>query len=76
MFDSPVSPLLPFGHRGGLFKRAANRPDVSQLAVCGHLRKLKGEIGKPLLLCTTRSMELTPAGEILTGNARGILDLN
>jgi DNA-binding transcriptional LysR family regulator len=60
----------------GGFTRAANRLHLTQSAVSGHLRKLEEEIGKPLLLRTTRSMELTPDGEILIGYARAILKLN
>jgi DNA-binding transcriptional LysR family regulator len=60
----------------GGFTRAANRLHLTQSAVSGHLRKLEDEIGKPLLLRTTRSLELTSDGEILIGYAKAILRLN
>ncbi|HYD61636.1 MAG TPA: LysR family transcriptional regulator [Noviherbaspirillum sp.] len=76
MFDSLLLRSFVAVVEEGGFTRAANRLHLTQSAVSGHLRKLEGEIGKPLLLRTTRSMELTPDGEILIGYARAILKLN
>lgn len=58
------------------FTRAARRLSLTQPAISGHLRRLEQETGKLLLRRTTRSFEVTPAGECLASYARAILSLN
>lgn len=60
----------------GSFTRAANRLNLTQPAISGHLRRLESQVGRPLLRRTTRSFEVTPEGECLTSYARAILALN
>ncbi|WP_312866168.1 LysR family transcriptional regulator [Streptomyces boluensis] len=52
------------------FSRAANRLYVTQQALSKQIRELEGDIGVRLLRRTTRSVELTPAGEALLTAAR------
>ncbi|NBF06433.1 LysR family transcriptional regulator [Pseudomonas sp. Fl5BN2] len=58
------------------FSRAAHKLHLTQSAVSGHLRRLEQQVGKPLLLRTTRSQQLTADGERLMAYARAILALN
>lgn len=60
----------------GSFTRAANRLNLTQPAISGHLRRLESQVGRPLLKRTTRSFEVTPEGECLASYARAILALN
>jgi DNA-binding transcriptional LysR family regulator len=58
------------------FTRAAARLNLTQSAVSAHLRRLEEQAGAPLVTRTTRSLALTPDGEVLLGYARAILTLN
>lgn len=58
------------------FTRAAARLNLTQSAVSAHLRRLEEQAGAPLVMRTTRSLALTPDGEVLLGYARAILALN
>jgi DNA-binding transcriptional LysR family regulator len=58
------------------FSRAAEKLHLTQSAVSGHLRRLEEQVGKPLLLRTTRSQQLTLDGQRLLAYARAILVLN
>ncbi|MGC5700526.1 LysR family transcriptional regulator [Pseudomonas sp. NFXW11] len=58
------------------FSRAALKLHLTQSAVSGHLRRLEQQVGKPLLLRTTRSQQLTGEGERLLDHARTILALH
>jgi DNA-binding transcriptional LysR family regulator len=58
------------------FTRAAARLNLTQSAVSAHLRRLEEQAGAPLVTRTTRSLTLTPDGEVLLGYARAILALN
>jgi DNA-binding transcriptional LysR family regulator len=58
------------------FTRAATRLNLTQSAVSAHLRRLEEQAGAPLVTRTTRSLTLTPDGEVLLGYARAILALN
>lgn len=60
----------------GGFTRAAERLHATQSTVSGHVRRLEAQIGRRLLMRTTRSLpRLTEDGEILVGYARAILAL-
>jgi DNA-binding transcriptional LysR family regulator len=55
------------------FSRAAARLHLAQSALSAQIRALEGELGGPLLTRSTRRVALTPAGETLLHEARGIL---
>jgi DNA-binding transcriptional LysR family regulator len=55
------------------FSRAAGRLSLAQSALSSQIRQLERELGGPLLLRSTRRVELTPAGESLLHDAREIL---
>ena len=55
------------------FSRAAVRLHLAQSALSAQIRALEAEIGGPLLIRSTRRVTLTPAGEALLNDARGIL---
>jgi len=58
------------------FTKAAERLHLTQSAVSAHVRRLEEQATKPLFVRSTRSVALTPEGEILLGYARAILRLN
>jgi DNA-binding transcriptional LysR family regulator len=60
----------------GSFAQAAERLNRSASAVSAQLKKLEEQAGQPLLYKTGRHLALTPAGEVLLGYARRLLDLN
>ncbi|MDE3129746.1 MAG: LysR family transcriptional regulator [Acidobacteriota bacterium] len=55
------------------FSRAAARLHLAQSALSAQIRRLEAEVGGPLLLRSTRQVELTPAGEALLSDGRAIL---
>ena len=55
------------------FTRAAEELHVAQSALSAQVRRLEAELGVELLHRTTRSVELTQAGEIAVGHARAAL---
>src|SRR4051812_16565400 len=55
------------------FSRAAARLNLAQSALSSQVRQLEREVGGPLLVRTTRRVELTPAGESLLHDAQEIL---
>ncbi len=55
------------------FSRAAARLHLAQSALSAQIRRLEAEVGGPLLLRSTRQVELTPAGEALLAEGRAIL---
>jgi DNA-binding transcriptional LysR family regulator len=55
------------------FRRAAERLHLSQPALSGSLKSLESELGARLFRRTSRSVELTEAGNILVSEARRLL---
>ncbi len=55
------------------FSRAAARLHLAQSALSAQVRRLEAEVGGPLLLRSTRQVQLTPAGEALLTEGRAIL---
>jgi DNA-binding transcriptional LysR family regulator len=55
------------------FSRAAARLHLAQSALSAQIRRLETEVGGPLLLRSTRQVELTPAGQALLTEGRAIL---
>ena len=66
--------LLEVVDTGG-FALAAHNLALTPSAVSGHIKRLEHSAGKQLLARTTRSLELTAAGELLYMYARNIVDL-
>lgn len=56
------------------FTRAAKRLVLAQQALSSQVRQLETRLGAQLFDRTTRSVELTPAGELLLPHAHGVLD--
>lgn len=76
MFDTVLLRSFVVVAQEGSFTRAATRLHLTQSAVSAHLRRLEEQAGAPLVTRTTRSLALTPDGEVLLGYARAILALN
>lgn len=55
------------------FRRAAERLRVAQPALSSQIRNLEEELGVKLFERTTRSVLLTPTGQVFLSEARGIL---
>jgi DNA-binding transcriptional LysR family regulator len=55
------------------FGRAAERLHIAQPPLSQQVRRLEAELGEPVLYRTTRSVELSPAGEVLLERGREIL---
>ena len=60
----------------GSFARAADKVGRSTSAVSAQLKKLEEQAGMPLFRKDGRGLALTPAGEVLLGYARRLLELN
>ncbi|KAF0964526.1 MULTISPECIES: LysR substrate-binding domain-containing protein [Rhodococcus] len=56
------------------FGRAALRLHMAQPPLSQQIRQLEDQLGTPLLLRTTRKVELTPAGRLLLDRGRVLLD--
>jgi DNA-binding transcriptional LysR family regulator len=56
------------------FGRAAERLHISQPPLSQLIRRFEKEVGTPLFLRTTRSVKLTPAGQILFDRSRHLID--
>ena len=57
------------------FTKAADKLFVSQPTISAHINQLEEELGKRLILRTTKSIELTPKGKEVYDYATRILDL-
>ena len=55
------------------FSRSAAKLHLAQSALSAQIRRLEAEVGGPLLLRSTRHVQLTPAGEVLLNEGRAIL---
>lgn len=55
------------------FTRAAKRLFIAQQALSAQIQQLEARLGTPLLVRTTRRVDLTPAGEALFEQARALL---
>lgn len=58
----------------GSFTGAGEHLGMSQPAISQQIRALEEELGVPLLLRTARSLQITPAGDMLLHCARHVLD--
>jgi DNA-binding transcriptional LysR family regulator len=76
MFDATLLKSFQTVAQEASFTKAAERLHLTQSAVSAHVRRLEEQAGKPLLTRNTRSVALTPDGEMLLGYARAILRLN
>ncbi len=59
----------------GSFTRAAERLGRTQSTISLQIKRLEDELRKPVFERGVRGLQLTPAGEVLLGFARRILDL-
>jgi DNA-binding transcriptional LysR family regulator len=75
-FDSMLLRSFQVVALEGSFTKAAARLGLTQSAVSAHIRRLEEQAGHQLLARNTRSVALTPAGNVLLGYARAILRLN
>ena len=55
------------------FGHAAERLHIAQPPLSQQIRRFEAELGEPLLYRTTRSVELSPAGEVMLERGREIL---
>ncbi len=60
----------------GGFTNAARLLNSTQSTVSAQIQRLEEEVGRPLFVRSTRSVQLTSAGETLLGYARTIMRLN
>jgi len=56
------------------FTRAAELVGRTQSAVSQQIQRLEEIVGQPLVVRSRRQLQLTTAGEVLLGHARGVLD--
>ena len=75
MFDIVLLRSFQTVAREASFTRAASLLNLTQSAVSTHIRRLEERVNKPLFVRDTRSVALTPDGEMLLGYARAILQL-
>ncbi|MBT2501437.1 LysR substrate-binding domain-containing protein [Curtobacterium sp. ISL-83] len=57
------------------FGRAADRLRIAQPALSQQIRRTERELGVDLFVRTSRSVALTPAGRVLQGRARSLVEL-
>lgn len=76
MFDTLLLKSFRTVAQEASFTKAADRLHLTQSAVSTHIRRLEEQVGKPLFTRTTRSVLLTPEGELFLGYVRAILRLN
>jgi DNA-binding transcriptional LysR family regulator len=76
MFDSwLLRSFIAVAESGG-FTTAAKLLNSTQSTISAQVHRLEEEAGRPLFVRSTRSVQLTAAGETLLGYARTILRLN
>jgi len=75
MFDPSLLRSFQTVAQEASFTKAAERLCLTQSAVSGHVRRLEDQTGRLLFNRSTRSVALTPEGELLLGFARAILRL-
>lgn len=61
--------------RCGSFTQAAQKLFISQPTVSAHVRTLEEELGRKLLIRTTKAIEITPKGREICEYAEGILNM-
>ena len=76
MFDNDLLRTFIAVAEGQGFTRAAERLHLTQSAVSAQIKRLELQAGCELLTRSTRSVSLTPHGEILLEYARNILSLH
>lgn len=76
MFDSDLLRSFVAVAESGGFTNAAKLLNSTQSTVSAQIHRLEDEAGRPLFVRSTRSVQLTSAGETLLGYARTILRLN
>jgi DNA-binding transcriptional LysR family regulator len=76
MYDGELLRAFVGVAEDGGFTRAAQRLHLTQSAVSAQIKRLELEVGCALLTRSTRSVALTPQGEILLEYARRILALH
>lgn len=76
ILDIPVLKSFVAVVETGGFTRAADRVHLTQSAVSLHVKRLEEATGKRLLERSSRSVGLTPDGELLLAYARRILQLH
>lgn len=76
MFDTTLLRTFKAVAQDASFTRAAERLFLTQSAVSAHIRRLEEQANASLFVRNTRSVALTPEGEVLLGYARAILRLN
>jgi DNA-binding transcriptional LysR family regulator len=76
MFDVDLLRSFVAVAESGGFTRAAARLNSTQSTVSAQIQRLEAGAGHALFVRSTRSVRLTPPGEILLGYARTILRLN
>jgi DNA-binding transcriptional LysR family regulator len=76
VFDSELLRSFVAVAQNGGFTRAAKMLNSTQSTISAQIRRLEDEAGRPLFTRSTRSVQLTSAGEMLLGYARTILCLH
>jgi len=76
MFDTDLLRSFVAVVESGGFTKAAKRLNSTQSTVSAQIHRLEDEAGQPLFVRSTRSVQLTSAGETLLGYARTIIRLN
>src|SRR5215467_157880 len=76
MFDTGLLRSFVAVVESGGFTKAARRLNSTQSTVSAQIHRLEDEAGQPLFVRSTRSVQLTSAGETLLGYARTIIRLN
>jgi DNA-binding transcriptional LysR family regulator len=76
MFDTELLRSFVAVAQNGGFTRAAKMLNSTQSTISAQIRRLEDVAGRALFVRSTRSVQLTSAGEMLLGYARTILCLN